>query len=39
MEINKQIVSLNDTLDCVDLIDIYTASHPEVMYNVFSSKT
>ena len=36
-KINKDIVALNDTLDQMDLIDIYRAFHPkEAKYTFFS---
>ena len=35
-KINKDIVALNDTLDQVDVIDIYRAFHPkETKYTFF----
>ena len=38
MKINKETQALNDTLNKMDLIDIYRASHPKTTeYNFFSS--
>ena len=37
-KINKETQALNETLDQMDLIDIYTALHPKVEeYTFFSS--
>ena len=37
-KINKETQSLNDTIDQIDLIDIYRTFYPEVAeYNFFSS--
>ena len=37
-KINKETQALNDTIDQVDLIDIYRTSHPKVAeYTFFSS--
>ena len=35
-KINKKITSLNDTLDQLDIIDIYRAFHPKTML-IYSS--
>ena len=36
-KINKEITSLNDTLDQLDIIDIYRAFHPKTaVYTFFS---
>ena len=38
MEINKKTEALNDTIDQIDLIDIYRTFHPETSdYTFFSS--
>ena len=38
MKINKETKALNDTLNKMDLIDIYTTFHPETTeYTLFSS--
>ena len=37
-KINKEMQTVNDTLDQLDLIDIYRTFHPETMnFNFFSS--
>ena len=36
-KINKEIQALNDTLDQLDLIDIYRAFHPKAMDFMFFS--
>ena len=36
-KINKEIQALNDTLDQLDLIDIYRAFHPKAMDLMFFS--
>ena len=36
-KINKETQTLNDTLDQLDLIDIYTTFHPQTMNFTFSS--
>ena len=39
MKINKETEALNDTLDQIDLIDIYRTSHPETAEYTFFSST
>ena len=37
-KINKEIQALNDTLDLLDLVDIYRAFHPKTVdFTIFSS--
>ena len=36
-KINKKIQALNDTMDQIDLIDIYRTFHPKTDYTFFSS--
>ena len=38
-EINKETQTLNDTIDQLDLIDIYRTFHPKTMKSPFSSST
>ena len=38
-KINKETQSLNDTIDQLDLIDIYRTFHPKTMNFTFSSST
>ena len=38
-KINKETVALNDTLEQMDLIDIYTTFHPKTAEYTFSSST
>ena len=37
MEINKETQALNDTVDQIDLIDIYGTFHPKTTENTFFS--
>ena len=36
-KINKETQALNDTIDQIDLIDIYRTCHPKVAEYIFSS--
>ena len=38
-KINKEMLTLNDTLDQLDLIDIYRTFHPKIMNFTFFSST
>ena len=38
-KINKETQTLNDTMDWLDLIDIYSTFHPQTMNFTFSSYT